>query len=440
MSGSTRLLWHLFLTLNLCIGAGVALGRTGTGQQSQDFFPFGVFDKSDPYSRFDKQPFKPGSEAWKAYRKKLLDIYKAYNINTVLNTQYRNELHARYVLDQLHESGIKVIFQPGHPFNRQTDETRPGYAKNSIYRHPAIIAYKLGNEPKSKEVLKGLKARYNLIRAHYDKPIVTAMVGEVMGESTLGHKMMVKGGGIDNAPAAWQLLDPQILFVRHYPFRRQYDLIHWYQDKMKMPFQDWAAEMEVIYKGRPWWYIPQLFGKGKQKSEGSYWRLPTAAEMNAMVHVALANGARGIIGWGIPSYDVTRKKKRVMMLDENLELVAARDGSYPMEQYGRIGSLVKKFGALLGRHVPSDVDIRGKNENVLKVPRLDPDTADLYVYVVNLDTESENRAEFSVPGVSGIKRVYDIYSGRELQFNADKTGITIKHDFKAGEAAFIRVE
>ncbi|PCJ88879.1 MAG: hypothetical protein COA54_01220 [Thiotrichaceae bacterium] len=403
-------------------------------------FPFGVFDKSDPYDKFDKKPYLVGSNEWLTYRKEFVKILLKYNINTVINTPYKNDKHARTVLDHLHKNQINVIFQPGNPFNRKNDIATPGYAENSIYRHPSIIAYKLWDEPKTQKKLDKLKIWYSLIENHYDKPIITAMIGELMGESKTGKQLKIKGGDNDISLTAWQRLDSEILFARHYPLRRTYDLINWYDDKMKMPFHEWCAYMETAYKDKPWWYIPPLFGKGKEKSHKSYWRFPTSNEINVLIHTALANGARGIIGWGIPTYDYSRKKTRKMFIDESLQLETARDGSIPMEQYGRIGELTKTHASLLLRHKRSNIQLIESNDNVLKVPRVDPETSDLYVYTVNLNTVESKQTSFIISKNKNITTAVDIYSNKKLNVAITEDGTKVSYLLSPGEALFVQLK
>ncbi len=403
-------------------------------------FPFGVFDKSDPYQKFDKKDYHVGSAKWMTYRQEFVKKLKKYNINTVINTPYKNDNHTRFVLDTFYNNNIKVIFQPGNPFNKKSSISSPGYTVDSVYQHPSIIAYKLWDEPKTLEKLNKLKRWYGLIEKHYDKPIVTAMIGELMGESSTGKALNVKGDDKDIAIAAWRTLDSKILFARHYPYRRQYDLVNWYKEKMKMPFHEWCAYMETAYKGRPWWYIPQLFGKGKNKSKKSYWRFPTSNETNALIHTALANGARGIIGWGIPTYDYTKKPSRKMFLDENLTPEVARDGSIPMNQYGEIGRLTKDHADLLLRHKKANIQFKGTNNEVLKITRTDPKTKKLYMYTVNLNTEKTNIASFIIPEPFNITHAVDVYSNKQLNTTINTKGTEIVYKLTPGEAFFVQLD
>ena len=162
----------LITLLTLPFTATVAINDT---HQS---FPFGVFDKSDPYGKFDNKGYEAGSKEWMDYRKRLVKTLKKYNVNTVINTAYKDESHARFVLDHLYENNINVIFQPGNSFNKKNIVNNT----NPIYKHPSIIAYKLGNEPKDQEKLNKLLNKYALIKKHSHKPIITAMIGEVMGK------------------------------------------------------------------------------------------------------------------------------------------------------------------------------------------------------------------------------------------------------------------
>ena len=132
----------------------------------------------------------------------------------------------------------------------------------------------------------------------------------------------------------------------------------------------------------PWWYVAQAFGQGAQLADASFWRLPTAAETSATLHIALANGARGIIGYALQDH----AGRFMGLLDDRLEARRARDGSQPLQAWREVGALARAHGALLARHRRVDF-IRNASEGIVAVARVDPDTSEEYLYVVNKDTE-----------------------------------------------------
>ena len=397
-------------------------------------FPFGVFDKSDEYSQFDNQDYEIGSDEWKEYRNKFAQILSQYNINTVITNAYGEERYAKYVLDGMHDNNIQVIFQPGS-LMRHIREANVSNAGHEIFSHPAIVAFKIGNEPKNKSSVNKLVNKYARIRNHYDKPIITAMIGELMGESE--HDLLLSGETADISQYAWERLNSKVLFARNYVYRRNYGLINWYKEKMRMSFPAWAAHMEVAADDKQWWFIPQLFGKGKQLIHKSYWRFPTSAELNAVIHIALANGARGIVGWGIPTYDYSRKSTRKMLLDNHFKPEVARDGTFPIEQYSIIGQLIIQHGDLLLHHVKSNISFDVDDERILSIGRMDPRNKLQYVYLVNMDTNDVVTTNIKLNNLGNINALTDLYT-RDL-ININRIQLDAKIKFNPGEAKLIKV-
>ena len=384
------------------------------------FFPFGVYDKSD---------IEPGGSEWETYYKKLVNILVEHNFNTLVTVPYKKPEHSLHVLNLLESNGIKAILSTGSPLNRNWAFAGKGYPFDPVYQHPAVLVYKNGDEPHDQKTIDHLSKNYAAIRAHYSKPIVTAMIGEIM-----------TGGPDDIALIGWKQLDSEIKFARFYPYRRTFDLVNWSEDKMETPFHEWCAYMETAFENRPWWLVAQTFGKGTQKNRASYWRLPTASEMNAMIHIALANGARGIVGWPLQAFHVERKPKRVMLLNQDLEPQQARDGSFPINQLGKLGKLIQSNAELLLRHKRSDLKLTGSDKNFVIVPRIDPNTGTHYLYIINQDAESSHSSSVIATGIHQLSSAIDIFSGRRLTAQSRTEGTEISYTLEPGEAIFVRMD
>lgn len=351
-------------------------------------FPFGVYDKSS---------LEPGAPAWLARYHDLMNLLVANKINTVVVPAYHNPVYTREIFDKAYQRNVRVIMTAGNPLNPQWDYAGPDWPFADIYAHPAVMAFKCGDEPKAESELRLLANQYAAIRQHYQKTVITAVAGEQMYFSPT-----------DIALRSWSELHSEIRFARYYPMRRSYDFLHPYQNKMMMSFQDWAANMGAIEE-TPWWYIAQTFGKGLDKSVASYWRLPTANELNVMIHVALANGARGIIAYALQDHE----GQYIGLVNQNLVPNTARDKSVPLHQFAKIGALVEANGPLLLRHIRGNFKILINIPEILAVPRIDVLDGKRYVYLVNLDTE--NIVEGTLTVQNKIPRATDIYTGRTIE-------------------------
>jgi len=348
-------------------------------------FPFGVYDKAT---------IEPGSAEWRDYYAKLFALLRESNINTVLAPPYKSAATTLEVLDQARLDGVHVIMSVGNPQNLNWDYAGPGHPFDRVYRHPSVIAYKYGDEPKDGAALQTLASAYGAVGHFYHLPIITAVAGENCDFSSS-----------DVAVELWNTLHSKVRFARFYPLRRTYDLASLNAAKMRMPFDVWASRMEA-FSDVPWWYIAQTFGKGVEKSAASYWRFPTSAELNAMTHIALANGARGIIGYALQDHSGYQG-----LVDEQLNPRRARDGSVPLEQYRRLGALAMANAPLLLRHQRAAFGVVASDEALLAVPRYDPGNGARYLYLVNKDTENALTATVTLQGVANLRGAFDQYTG-----------------------------
>lgn len=365
------------------------------------FFPFGVYDKSEQ---------TPGGTAWEAHYVQLIELLRANNINTLLTLPYHDVRQSLYVMDRADANGLRVIMGTGNPLNAQWDMTGPTQSFDRAYRHRSVIAIKSGDEPNSMQEVDTLVRYYGAFRAFYPHPVITAMVGDGMD-----------GTARDFARQAWAAMGAEILFSRHYPIRRRYDLVNWSRDKMALPLEEWSAVMEHYADKRPWWFIMQTFGRGVAKSDASYWRLPSADEIEGMTHLALANGARGIIAFCLQSFDI----EKAALVDGQLRPMAAHDGSFPLHAMRQLGELVQTHAAYLLRHTRAAFSVRSKQSDVVLVPRLDPADGSHLIYAVNKNsTQTRETAVYFTPATI-VANAVDLYTGRNVPVT-----------FVANEAAF----
>ena len=387
-----KLIMKLNVTMAMWSWLSIAV-LTGIVQPTQAqnaFFPFGIYDKAE---------ISPRNENWRRYYSGVFNILVENNFNTILTVPYRRADESLYVLNRAQERGVRVILGTGNPLNHRWDRVGPASSFHAVYTHPNVIAIKSGDEPQTEADVRTLQRNYGAFRYHYQLPVITAMVGEGM-----------TGRANDFTHQTWRRLNADILFARFYPIRRTFDLVEWSEQKMVKPFEQWAADMERNSAGRPWWYIMQTFGRDVPADAASYWRLPTESEINALGHVALANGARGIVGFALQRFGL----ERAALLDSRLLPMRAHNGSTPLNAMRELGALIRTHTPFLLRHRRGAHRVQIDNQVITAVPRLDPVTNKRFVYVVNRDGERDVAARVTVDGVQAVAAVQDLYTGRRL--------------------------
>lgn len=399
------------------LAAAVLACATWPAVGAEAFFPFGVYEKSD---------LKPGSAAWRNGRSKLVEKVAGQGFNTLVTEAYREPAQTLFLLDRAQLAGLRVVQTIGNPLNRNWDFAGPGGRFDSVYRHAAVLAYKYGDEPANDADIKRLVESYRAIGAYYARPVVTAMVGE---EVDLG---------VASIPvAAWRRLDARILMARYYPYRRTFGLGDTGGGKARLPFVDWCARMEALANGRPWWLVAQGLGTGTTLSQASYWRLPTATEARAMVHVALAHGARAVLVFA--AEPEAAEDKQLRLLDDRMQPTRARDGSIPFEAYGELAQLASRHADLLTRHRPARFAAASSNASIAAVARSDPEGARNYLYVVNLDARAGS-ATLRLSGAGSIQVARDAYGGWCSKLVTQGSDRNLRVDLAPGEGRFYRLE
>lgn len=397
---------------------------------AESFFPFGIYDKSFPKDRRNTaQNPPPLTEVIEHYRR-VFALMKERHLNVLVARPYQDVRYTQALFDLAAEFEIKVIMTVINPRNPQVDRAGPRHSFHSIYTHPALFAYKYGDEPKDERAQQHLQAGYGAIRRHYDAPIMTATLGESFARNS------ARGNG-DYTRQLWQALDVRVRAIRYYPLRREYDLHRWYEKKLVLAPHEAFRLFEDADRQTPWWYVMQTFGKGTQRDRQAYWRLPTARELTSLGHMALARGARGILGFSLQN----AKPHLFALVGRDLQPTTARDGSMPLDAYERLGEIVGAHAEILSRHQPLDVPVASSRSEVLTVARFDPDTQRRYVYAVNMDAESSHSARAFLPKALHSRRATDIYADErlELQF-LDEDWQALRLNLKAGQGRLIELE
>ncbi len=236
-------------------------------------------------------------------------------------------------LDHIHAAGLRAILTVGNPGSRRWDKAGGDWPYDTVYRHPAVVALKFGDEPKAGD-WERLENGYRLLRAAYPAlPIITIFIGETLGGPT--------DSGPDRLPDyvdGWRRLDTHTCVVRSYPFRSRlrprlgirgdYDLDNLYSpDKLAVHPKRMAELVRSHCPGDAWALVAQGFGRCRETGRECYWRLPTRAELLALAKIAHDADARWLIVWSL----LPHRDDAFALLDAELRPVRAHDGSYPID-------------------------------------------------------------------------------------------------------------
>jgi len=260
-----------------------------------------------------------------------------------------------------------------------------GAAQEAMMRHPAVLTYMIGDEPKIGPKLDEHIVMFEALTKKYPqfKP-VTCTIYDDWGTGSEA--------------------DPDRIYNDHL---NQFDLIRMGR---LYSFQklDYGVGKPIAYKPRQettsimlgieadakrdWWLSPPFFGQpASAPPAAQYWRTPTGREMASFMHLALAHRCRGIFGWGTHSHQSGIVQG--LLFDGRTMQIANAETYEAMRQFGeqfiRSQSALRAFTTALipvHRSRPFALDVQAR---WLK-------TGQMAIYAVNRDLEVEAAADMRV--------------------------------------------
>jgi hypothetical protein len=378
-----------------------------------DVFPLGVYDK---YAGYDGNRFT--DENWPAYYERVFTLLQDHNLNTIVSPYLCDvdDLLAFVELADLYDINVVLRVNPQGGCIYRPDEDHPAHA---VYSHPAVVAFMYGDEPETEDI-PTYQRNYEYMAQYYpDTPVVSAIVGE----------SVTPEGGMP--VAIWEAIEPQVRMIRFYPYRfNRYNLVDWWDDPEGFGTSPTEAFriVEQANGGTPWWYVAQTFG---QPAQGAGINYPTAPEVSALLHTALANGARGLLGFSLqPEQSSTFWRA---MVTQDLE-----PESDILEQYGELAQQFQQAGALLLRHERASFDVDTDCPACLAVGRSDPETGTEYIYLVNQDGAASQTARLSTAHTD-VVALRDVYTGREYTVQTSLTEQPVEITLEPGEGQFLEM-
>jgi hypothetical protein len=249
------------------------------------------------------------------------------------------------LLDHLHEAGMQAILVPGNPGSVKWARAGINFPFHSVYTHPAVVAYKQGDEPKRDEQIPIMEKGYHMLRHYYpDKPIITVFIGETIGGSTGPVQGKMQPDMLPLYVKWWKRLDTEICTVRNYWLRSRnnkktgqfgdYDLHNPYiPKKLAVHPEKMAQLVRDNCPGEGWAFVGQTHGKCAELGKECYWRFPTETEVLEEADLAFRYGARWFLAFPLTP---TPGKPGKVLLDMDLRPSRARDGSYPLHAFKTI--------------------------------------------------------------------------------------------------------
>ena len=405
-----------WLKLQLLVGDRAIDSRTfpivvteeGTRDESisEPLFPIGVYDKT----------FLSGDEHFlRAYTHAICHSLRKHHLNVIV----AGANLSLGCLDVAHKYGIRVVLLADKIHRKQ------------FMTHPAVIAYQFSDEP-SLDVARAYRKIYeHLAKEFPTRPVVTCVVGEHAGNQSAFDPLLI-----------WRELRPRLRMVRCYPIRRGYPIPVRY-DLMKthprfLPFET-ALRIFGADTSTPWWFVVQTFGTPVADVERSMWLNPTPEQVKAMIHLALAYGAKGILCWSFQTHMFSGGEKMPALVD--MKTLAPEDGKY--QAVAQVAQFIHKVKRILLKLKPGGPSVfRDREREVIVVGKRD-DEGNLYVYAVNINhrnavtvtMRSFRIRKYQRPDDARFAYAVDVFNGKRIPFKDGSITITIQ----AGDGRLLRL-
>ncbi|MBI4027005.1 MAG: hypothetical protein HY360_18620 [Verrucomicrobia bacterium] len=381
--------------------------------------PIGVFPKPEKRITWSENTFPMGLYLKPALVSGKFDTY--------------TEPYFRAACDELSRRGFNIVKDTGcvKELNIAAEYGLKGitffkdYYPPEMIKHPALAAAMVIDEATLDNAAHVKKGADVIASIRPDLPIVTCEVGESVGDYSKGDPLRV-----------WPVLDAKLRMIRYYPFRKaNYDLTRY------MVYKGWLSVDSALRAaeaacGTPYWFVAQSFGRSvsAQRPE-PYWRTPTATELKAQLHLALARGAQGLF-----FYTYQNEDDGEGMVDQGT-LVPSENGL--LDAATEFAQLTGKHARLLKElHFGGWIEAIPEHDHVLAVPRCRgaDETGEKFLYLVNLDAKQAAAGDliFSEK-VKPFAHAEDIFTGKRLQ-PAKKNGrLSFHYELEPGGGALWRM-
>jgi len=136
------------------------------------------------------------------------------------------------------------------------------------------------------------------------------------------------------------------------------------------------------YNDTPWWFVSQTFGVVPTETRPeTYWGNPTPAELTGLTHMALAHGAKGVLGWALQTHWQQAGNDVPCLLKQ--DTLAPADGKW--QAWLDMAKFVTRFKPILRDAKLGGCEPAAERADLEVVPRQTSDGRKI-IYIVNLNT------------------------------------------------------
>jgi hypothetical protein len=218
-------------------------------------------------------------------------------------------------------------------------------------------------------------------------------------------------GGPGDPVTIWRRLDPPLRCFRWYGIKKShYGVLHGVRYKGWLPLASLLRIAEASSE-TPYWFVAPALGKTHHEA---YYHKPTPAQTRAMMHLALAHGADGLLFWAFQTH-------RSWPCFVEQKSLGPNDGNYAAA--GAVAARIEAHAELIRSLAHAGLDIRCPSPVVAAVPRKSAKDGKLYVYAVNRDATSAVSTRLLLwAEVWTLTSVRDVFTGRDLKVGRDEEG------------------
>jgi len=325
-------------------------------------------------------------------------------------------------LDLAAKYGLKAIIRLGNTAGTAVD------TPEDVVRHPAVLTYMIGDEPKVGPKLDAHIRLYREVVPKYPEyEPVTCTIYD-------GY-----GSGDESDPVLIHHLLRDFRFTRfgrYYCFRKdRYGLLWPAGYKGMLPAPAVFSGLEAN-KLKSWWLAPPYFGKAPRLfSPVPYWRIPTGPELQALCHLALAHRCGAIIGWGSHSHGTYAS-----VLFDGQSMAETEHSA--VKEMTELGDQIVKAKNVLLNFTPARLQLFWREPQEVDAAARWLKNGMFAVYVVNLDVDNSHPVVLTlylgsvdVPKFRGypgdkwfghIESVTDVLTGRKAAFEKEERAVEVR--------------
>ena len=332
---------------------------------------------------------------------------------------------ARWFLDLAKDYGMKGIIR--------ANEKHPDSLE--VGQHPQLLNYMVGDEPKIDIDLADDIKTYKELNRRYPKlsPITSNVLNEY-GHGTQADPVLIWNRMKDcrfTLSGRWYgFLKSDYGLLREHDYTFRFDAVSLFNslEGFASETKNYKAKLTDAQRaalgnsadGNWWWLVVPTFGQDKPDT---YYRIPKAPEMNALLHLALAHGARGFVGWTSTEYSfwqtVLFSFPTLAPTTHSLQETLKQFGEYLI----KAGPTLKQFTHVrigIYQYRPLEIHAAARwladKRFCIYVVNLDPDKAHPLEYANVILGNPKGKVKGGEQLFDEIKEVKDVITGESIPF------------------------